>query len=129
MLLINYSLFYQNFHLHNWGNYNTIKIHESLYEEEVQGKKTLVLGEGKSIYKDAESVATKFYNWPLSSEIWNETNDPQQLAMIYDDLIKNEPESIIDLSGVAEEALEKLPEIRKKYRKVNAKVYVLRDGE
>lgn len=129
VLVINYALFYQNFYLHNWGNYNTLQLHESLYKEEVKGKNILVLGEGKSIYNDAEKVATKFYNWPLSSEIWNDTNDLQQLAIIYDDLTENKPEAIIDLNGVAEEVLNKLPEVRKRYEKVNAKIYILKREE
>ncbi|GAA5032724.1 hypothetical protein GCM10011506_23280 [Marivirga lumbricoides] len=129
LLVINYSLFYQNFYIHKWGNYGTLKIYESLYDQEVKGKNILVLGEGKSIYNDAASVATKFYNWPLSKKVWTETDNPQQLAMIYDDLIANEPETIIDLDGVAEEVLNKLPGIRKKYRKTNAKVYVLNNEE
>ncbi|MBK6265705.1 hypothetical protein JKA74_11715 [Marivirga sp. S37H4] len=127
LIFVNYILFYQNFHLHKWGDFNALWVNESIYEPWVAGKKVLVVGNGRQIYHSASGVATKFYDWKLSQNIWEMPNDPKKLAVIYDDLVKNQPETIIDLDGYAEAVLENLPGVSSEYEKVNYKVYVLKN--
>jgi hypothetical protein len=127
ILLVNYALFYQNFYLHQWGNFNVLNVNETVYDSWVDNKKVLVVGDGKQIYSASKQVATRFYNWELSRPIWDDPNKPENLINISDDMERNAPETIIDLTGKVNAVFKNLPLMKGKYKKVSAQIYVLKE--
>lgn len=126
ILLITYALFYQNFYLHKWGNFNDLLINETVFDPWVKEKRVLVVGDGKQIYEPSSEVATRFYSWQLSKEIWENTESPENVVRIYEDILSNKPETIIDLTGNMSMIFTKLPFVEEKYIKVSAQIYVLK---
>lgn len=126
ILLITYALFYQNFYFHKWGNFNDLLVTESIYEPWIKDRKILVVGNGKQLYESSKEVATQFYSWELSRATWENTDQPENLIRIYDDITRHQPETIIDINGLVSLAFKNLPIIDEKYKKVSAQVYVLK---
>ncbi len=126
ILFITYALFYQNFYLHKWGNFNDLLTSDSIYEPWVKDKRVLVVGDAKQIYDSSSAVASEFYSWELSREVWLEADKKENLIRIYEDISENQPETIIDLNGTTASVFDNLPILKGRYSKVSAQIYVLK---
>jgi len=122
---ISYSIYYQNSPIHKYGDYNKLTNQESVLEEFVAGKSVMILGGSPDLYSSAEKISTRFYHPTLSTEIFNDMNNKEQLMALYDDIIKNQPEVIIDFLGYFSKTKTKMPSINKDYVQKTQSIYTL----
>jgi len=87
----------------------------ALLPAEIDGKKILVLGEDEGEYLN-NFAATPYLNWRLSSEDFESLDSFESVIQIYNNFEKDPPEYVIDKVGVMPRLLERIPELRGKYK-------------
>jgi len=81
-----------------------------------QKSSVLVLDNDWSIYRH-HSLASPFFNWNLSHEIFGNPQYYENVIRVYDGLKSDPPDIIRDKDGLLHPFLERIPEIRKLYNK------------
>ncbi|MGJ3235193.1 hypothetical protein [Marivirga sp.] len=124
LIAINYSIFYQNSPLHNFGNFNALKSNQSIYHDLVKDKSVMILGGSTDLYKSVKEIGTEYYDPKLSMKILTEMSEKEQLMALFDDIQNNQPEIILDFTGTFTNIHEKLVFQNLKYRQINKETYV-----
>jgi hypothetical protein len=124
IIVINFSIYYQNNFIHNIGNFNKLTSQKSVYNELIEEKSAIILGGHTDMYSSAAQIATRFYHPTLSASILNEMNDTEQLIAIYEDIQKYRPEVIIDFLGLIKRNEAELVIINEDYHQKSSVLYV-----
>lgn len=106
IISITYSIYYQNNSIRFFGNFNELRSKKSIYSEQIDGKSTMILGGSIEMYQDANKIATRFYHPKLSENILYEMGDKEQMITLYDDIQKNQPEVMLDFTGLLNQHIE-----------------------
>ncbi len=93
------------------------------YKEMVKGKRIMVLGSAKNLYKNA-SLAGPFYDWGLSKTFFSNLDYYDNLVFLQNQLNNANPEVIIDLENNWKNISKGLPTVAAKYRLAQANVWV-----
>ena len=96
------------------------------WDEAVEGKSALVLGQNLSIYRFARP-ATPFLNWHLSSQFLETLDYYDNLDLIFRSFEDDPPGVIIDLEDRVPGFFERLPIIAYRYRSIGNGVYLLKE--
>lgn len=110
----NFALLYHTFGLEGYINTDAYLINQTPGTFDKQ--RILVLGEDISPYKNARA-ASPFLNWKISKPIFKDLEYYDNLALIYNGLINDPPEVIIDPNGIFPNIREKIPALKKAYSK------------
>ncbi|MCB0496629.1 MAG: hypothetical protein KDC79_10885 [Cyclobacteriaceae bacterium] len=97
-----------------WFTPSNGKSEPSKYAAVAKGKTIMVLGQDKSLYKNA-SLAGPFYDWTLSSSFFNELDYYDNLVFLQDQLKRSKPDVIIDLENKWPQIEKRLPLIAGSY--------------
>ena len=90
-----------------------------------KGKSILVLGDDIAYYKEA-SLSTSYLNSKLSNRILKDFDDYADMAMVYQEFLREKPEVIIDQEKVFENLIQRIPLLEKMYQKSGDHTYLLR---
>ncbi|MFA7473871.1 MAG: hypothetical protein WCY86_13270 [Spirosomataceae bacterium] len=82
---------------------------------EINGKKIVVLGEDEGEYLN-NFAATPYLNWRLSSYDFESLDSFENVINIYKNFEKDPPEYVIDKEGIMPRLLERIPEMKEKYK-------------
>ncbi|RUA35855.1 MAG: hypothetical protein DSY77_01995 [Bacteroidetes bacterium] len=129
LIILGYSLFYQNTPLHKYGDFNKLQTSQNVYHNLIKNKKAMILGAKPNAYKEAKSVATKYFHPELSSKILGSLNKKERLIQLYDDIQQHQPEIIIDLNGYFKNSLNEMPLIESQYTRKSKNIFQLTNKE
>jgi len=82
----------------------------------VKGKKIANLGNNLQIYQNA-FPATPFINWRLSNEVWNNMSRYSNLALIFQSILEEKPEIIIDPDNNFIKLTDRASAVKEMYRR------------
>ena len=102
-----------------------IRLSQTEFDIELKDKSALFTGNNLSVYKHSR-MATPYLNWKLSEEILRNPNYYDNLSHIYHGFFKDLPELIIDQEGVMDAIFERIPDLAKKYEKVDDLTFKLK---
>jgi len=99
---------------------------EDPYQELVEGKKILHVGENLNVYQNAQ-LATPYLNWHLSKMHLEALDYYDNLTQLYLNFKEDPPEVIIDEKNVIDDLFEQLPTIASQYEKLSGReIWVLK---
>jgi hypothetical protein len=104
---------------HEYFNDKSYLINQDDFKD-LKGSRILVLDNDLRPYNHAES-ATPFLNWQLSQEIFYNLDYYDNLTKLYEGMMADKPEIIIDRHNIMPSVFEKIPALRSMY-------YLSRDG-
>ena len=110
ILLIHFSTLFQWSAVAPWLNYEKLVVQETPWDDLVENKKILYLGDELSIYENA-ALATPYLNWELASLQLTSSDYYDNLMSIYEAFHEDTPEVIIDTKGVMEKIFDRMPTI------------------
>lgn len=90
-----------------YGSMKTLIVTPTAYENVVNDKEILVIGNKPNIYKNA-IPSTKYYQWNLSKKVFEQIGDLKQLQELVTQLTENPPQVIIDEIGVMPNLVERI---------------------
>lgn len=93
-------------------------------EKSLEGKKVLVLGEDLKTYVNCKP-ATPFLDWQMSRRLFMNLEYYDNQTIIYQGLINDPPEVIIDPNRVIPEIFNHMPGLASKYRKKGERYYLI----
>jgi hypothetical protein len=102
-------------------------VQQTPYDEQVRGKKILVLGDNLSIYRNAY-ISTPYLDWQISKNALSSVDYFENLAQIYNNFGKDMPEVIVDLENIMPQLQSRIPLLEASYQKQrgsNGQVYTL----
>lgn len=104
-----------------------LMVQETAYDDIVEGKRVLVLGDQPAIYRKA-IPATSYLNWRLSSRQLADINYLGNLTEVYNNFSTDMPEVIIDLEEVMPRLQDRIPLLETSYKQYPGRrdVYLLR---
>jgi hypothetical protein len=85
-------------------------------------KRVLVLGDDFKIYQN-NVLATPFLNWNLSKEIFEQPDYYENVIEDYEAFKGDMPDVIIDKSNLMNKFFERIPELKKKYKRSQPEMY------
>jgi hypothetical protein len=91
---------------------------------EVKEKRVVILGEDTDGYF-YNRLATPFLNWELSADIFRESDRYENIIMINEYFERDAPEIIIDSEGVMPKIFDRIPLLKKKYKRTPEGNYTL----
>lgn len=122
-----YAFLHGFFFLDQIFNTTELLVQETPYDEQVRGKKTLVLGDQLSMYQEAQ-LATPYLDWQLSKRSLSSVDYFENLTQIYNNFSKDMPEVIVDLENIMPQLQDRIPLLEASYQKQpgnNGQLYVL----
>ncbi|MEK6479541.1 hypothetical protein WJR50_18495 [Catalinimonas sp. 4WD22] len=125
-----YAFLYGFFSLHSIFNISNLMVQETPYDDEVRGKKILVLGDQLSIYREA-TLATPYLDWQISKRSLSSVDYFENLTEVYHNFSQDMPEVIIDLESVMPQLQSRIPLLENAYQAASntGNVYRLRQEE
>lgn len=97
-------------------NYTNLFPLQGEFDDSIKNKKVMVLAPGWSLYKQ-NALGGIFLNWDLSQKVFQELNSYQHVETVASSFETEEPEIIVDEQDYMEQVMERIPELKKKYRK------------
>jgi hypothetical protein len=125
VLLINYGSLKGLFQLSRFVDYEQILVNDNSWDNLVVGKHILVIGNNLDAYKEAQ-LSTPYFNWDLSRSRLEALDSYNNLAEVYQQLMEDPPEVIIDQQQVIPKLFENMPTIAVRYQQESPGLYVLR---
>jgi hypothetical protein len=108
-------------------NYSPLSVQKSKYDNLLNDQKVWVIGSDLHLYKNS-TLASKYYNWETyGSQIINGVNDPFQIALVYQDLLSNSPDVIVDHHQVMQQYFIAMPDISNHYELLEQGLYLKKD--
>lgn len=86
------------------------------YDPEIRSKRVMVLGEGYGIYIHNQ-LGGHFFNWDLSHALFENPAAYKRLEAIAISFEEDPPEVIIDDNNLMEDVMDRIPNLRLKYRR------------
>ncbi len=124
ILTIHFSTLFQWNSVAPWLDYEKLVVQETPWDDLVENKRILYLGDNLSVYKNAQ-LATPYLNWELSSLQLDSPDYYDNLMSIYENFHEDTPEVIIDTKDVMGKIFTRMPTIAKQYTQGNeAGVYI-----
>ena len=124
-LTLNYSVLYRFIVPPKVLEVESLVVKPTKWDQTVAGKKLLILGSDPAAYRHAYP-ATPYLNWNLSRNHLEKNQAFDNLSVIYQDLMRDTPEVIIDQSDLVPELFSKMPSIASKYTR-KEDTYILRN--
>ena len=124
IIVVNYGTFYYDKIPRYLIDYQDLLVKSTDYDELVDGKKILVLGDNLHLYKNA-TLAGPYLNWQTSSRHLTRPEYYDNLTTIYQNFVQDLPEVIIDEKAVITTLFDRMPGVAHMYEKKNSNIYVL----
>ncbi len=125
VLLINYGSLKGFFQLSKLVDYEQILVNDHAWDNQVEGKHILVIGNNLDAYRKAE-LSTPYFNWDLSRSRLEALDSYNNLAEVYQQLVEDPPEVIIDQQQIVPKLFENMPTIAVRYEQKSPGLYVLK---
>ena len=114
ILFVNLGTYYDFFITSRWINDEALLVKETKWNDLVEGKKILYLGQDVNIYQNA-GLATPYLNWRLTRLHFDNLEYYDNLTNIMKNFRQDSPEIIIDPNQVMPEVFNKIPALDKIY--------------
>ncbi len=88
----------------------------SLYEGEIHGKKVMIVGKDPGLYLK-NSLGGSFLDWELSQVYFEDPESYESIIKINEAFVKDPPDAIVDELNLMEPVMDRLPRVKKLYRK------------
>ena len=124
VVVVNYGALYEFFGIDTVTKSKELFVQPTSYDNRVQGKKILMLGENINVYKNAQ-LATPYLDWQLSAPKLREAEYYDNLSQVYVNFSKDMPEIIIDETQTMPPLLSRIPRLKDAYQK-QGNLYVLK---
>lgn len=124
VIVVNYGALYEFFGIDSITKSKQLFVQPTSYDERVQGKKILMLGENINVYKHAQ-LATPYLDWQLSAPKLRGADYYDNLSQVYINFSKDMPEIIIDETQIMPPLLSRIPKLKAAYQK-QGNLYFLR---
>jgi hypothetical protein len=124
-LTLNYSVLYRFIVPPKVLEVESLVVKPTKWDQTVAGKKLLIIGSDFAAYRHAYP-ATPYLNWNLSRNHLEKNQAFDNLSVIYQDLMRDTPEVIIDQSNLVPELFSRMPSIASKYTR-KEDTYILRN--
>jgi hypothetical protein len=95
-------------------NYRDLVVHKS--DSPYTGKRLLVLDEGWEVYAN-NRLASPFLDWNLSRSVFSQPEFYENVILVSNGFKNDPPEIVIDKHNLLQPYLERLPDLRKQYRR------------
>lgn len=89
---------------------------DGIYDQSIKNKKVMLLAPGWSLYRQ-NALGGIFFNWELSKNIFDDLSRYKNVDKVASSFETEEPEIIVDEHNYMQQVLERIPELKKKYRK------------
>ncbi len=109
-------------------DFTSLQVSDSRFDEVVDSKRIVVLGDEISHYKNA-SLATPYLNWQFSKVHLQNLDYYDVLTDVFKNFEKGLPDVIIDLENVGPSLMEKMPTISSQYIKSRSNIYLLKQSK
>lgn len=109
-------------------DFTSLQVSDSRFDEVVDSKRIVVLGNKISHYKNA-SLATPYLNWQFSKMHLQNLEYYDILTDVFKNFEKGLPDVIIDLENVGPALMEKMPTISSQYVKSGSNIYLLQQSK
>lgn len=96
---------------------NEERLTENSWTDTVEGKRILVLGPQVHYYYKAKH-ASRFFDWRLSEKYFTSTPDYGNISEVFQGIMTDFPDIIIDEDNLMGKFMPKIPEIRENYEKI-----------
>lgn len=123
IVFVSLGTFFDFFFTTRFIAYEKLLVEETPYDELVDGKNVVVLGDNVDVYKNAK-LATPYLNWSLSKPLFQYPEYYDNLVQIYDNFKQDPPEIIIDPEGKIEEVSPFIPWFTSQYEKRGDHIYL-----
>lgn len=124
ILFVHFSTLYQWNTVAPLLHYEKLLVQDTPWDDLVENKKILYLGDDLSVYKKAQ-LATPYLNWELSSLQLASPDYYDNLMSIYEYFHEDTPEVIIDTKGIMDKVFARMPTIAEQYTQGNERgVYI-----
>lgn len=97
-------------------NYSNLFPTRGEYDNAIKDKKVMVLTPGWSLYGQ-NALGGIFLNWELSKNIFENLDKYKNVETVASSFEIEEPEIIVDEQNYMQQVMERIPELKKKYRK------------
>lgn len=128
IIYINLAIIYNWHGIDKYIDHDNVLVVDSPFANEVKNKKTVILGDDFSLYKEA-MLATPFLDWQLAKETLRNPDYYQNATDIYNGFVNDPPEVIVDLEGLMPSLQHRIIFINENYEKVKGKIYHLKSGK
>jgi hypothetical protein len=102
-------------------DYSDLFLVDGVYDQSIKNKKVMLLAPGWSLYRQ-NALGGIFFNWELSKNIFDDLSRYKNVEKVASSFETEEPEIIVDEHNYMQQVLERIPELKKKYRK-EGKIY------
>jgi hypothetical protein len=86
---------------------------------QIRGKKVMIIGEDAGLYKE-NSLGGSFLDWDLSQGYFRNPDSYENVIKVNNAFVEDPPDAIVDELNLAGPMLDRLPRIKKLYRKEGA---------
>jgi hypothetical protein len=124
IVFVSLGTFFNFFFTTRFIAYEKLLVDKTPYDELVQGKNVVVLGDNIDVFKDAK-LATPYLNWSLSKPLFENPEYYDNLVKIYTSFKEDPPQIIIDPEGKIEEVSTFIPWFLSQYEKRGDTIYLL----
>jgi len=124
VVMVNYGALYEFFGIDTITKSKQLLVQPTPYDDQVQGKKILMLGENLNVYKNAQ-LATPYLDWQLSAPKLREVDYYDNLSQVYVNFSNDMPEIIIDETQTMPPLLSRIPKLKAAYQK-QGNLYLLK---
>lgn len=124
ILLVSLGTFFDFFFTTRFIAYEKLLVQETPYDDVVDGKSILVLGDNIDVYKNS-SLATPYLNWQLSRPLFESPEYFDNIAMLFNSFKNDSPDIIIDPNGAIKKIQPQIPWLRDNYVQKREDIYVL----
>lgn len=97
-------------------NYSSLLLPKTEHQTHVKNQRILVLEDGLSFYKQ-NKMAGYFLSWPLSKEIFGHPEYFENVILVGDSFQKDPPQTIVDKNDLMKPFFERIPHLKKQYRR------------
>ncbi|NMM46952.1 DUF6427 family protein [Marinigracilibium pacificum] len=129
VLFINYGLYYQNDYLNEAGlnvwSEETFLFKADDISSKVKGSSLLIIGSHPQYYIDA-NLATPYFNWDISEPYFMNTSRYSRIVHLYNSLVNDPPEIILDFEKRIPILEENLPILSDSYETEDGVIYKLK---
>lgn len=98
-----------------YASYQGLKVPPSNYSQLTEDRNIWVVGDGLQHYQNS-TLATPFLNWHFASDRLKEPAYYDNITLIYDRMLQDLPEVIIDEKNVMQDVFDKMPTVGSQYQ-------------
>ena len=124
VISLSYATYFDYWGISKYINYDSLVVKKSRYDNLLRGQKIWVIGNDLQLYKNS-TLASKYYAWETyKDQFLQGINRPDQIALVYKDLVDNTPDIIIDQHEIIPQYFSAMPKVSQQYEELEKGIYI-----